>query len=91
MWKRRASRKTFKDIEESLMPKASVVEGLSRDLLRIISLNQLTGIKNISHWKFAASQALGVTQNELVAAFRNLEMNVKLNFDRELGSYVAAW
>ena len=91
VWKRRAERMTWKRIEQSLMPAERVVEGLQQDILRLISLNQLTGVPNIANWKYAASQALGVTQAEIVNAFRTLEKNVRLNFDRELGSYIVLW
>ena len=91
VWQRRAERMTWKRIERSLMPAERVVEGLQQDIIRLISLNQLTGIKNIANWKFAASRALGVSQVELVNAFRTLEKNVRLDFDRELGSYIVMW
>ena len=91
VWQRRAERMTWKRIEQSLMPAERVVEGLQQDILRLISLNQLTGVPNIANWKYAASQALGVSQVEIVNAFRTLEKNVRLNFDRELGSYIVLW
>jgi len=91
VWQRRAERMTWKRIEQSLMPAERVVEGLQQDILRLISLNQLTGVPNIANWKYAASQALGVSQVEIVNAFRALEKNVRLDFDRELGSYIVMW
>ena len=72
VWKRRAERMTWKRIEKSLMPVERVVEGLQQDILRLISLNQLTGVKNIANWKYAASQALGGSQAELANAFPTL-------------------
>ena len=91
VWTRRVGRRTWKAIEDALMPREAVLEGVAQNLLRLISLNQLTGIKNIANWKYAAGQALGVTQNELISAFRRLESQVKLDFDRQLGSFVAVW
>ena len=91
VWARRASRNTWERIEESLMPKERVIEGLQQNILRVVTLGELTGVPNIANWKFTLSQALGVTQQEVATAFKALEQNVQMKFDREVGSYIMVW
>jgi hypothetical protein len=91
VWKRREEHQQWRRIEKTLMPSERVLEGVEQNLLRFISLNRLTGVKNIQHWKHDVAQKLGVTDNQLISAFRKLEKQVTLDFDRTLGSFVVRW
>jgi len=92
VWKRRRENKqSWLRIEKTLMPPKRVLQGMEDNLLRLITLNEITGFKTMQHWKHEAATRLNVTDGQLVGAFRKLERQVRLDFDRTTGTFLAVW
>jgi len=91
VWRRRRSRQAWNTIERELLPREHQLDDVAEKLLKAITLQSVTGFKQMAHWKTAAATFIGVPQNLIVNALRQIAQEVKLEFDAELGTYTVVW
>lgn len=91
VWARRKNGNRWTTVEHDLMPAERVLDEVADKVLRAIQTQELVGMKNIRHWETAMAERLGIPTTTLISAIRRVREDLRLDFDREIGSYVVQW